>query len=163
MKMPRLPRLLLPICLPLLCVLGCETLADDGGKSCTLIGCQSGLQVQLQRATWPAGSYSLNVILEDATPVVCIVTLPFASVSTGASCSAATVQLQTSGQAMGADQHALTGLWVQTTPAKVQLVLRRDGAVVLDQTLQPTYTTSRPNGPDCEPVCTQANQAVMIP
>jgi hypothetical protein len=163
--MRRLPRLLLlPTLLLLFPVFGCDVLGEDpGGKSCTLIGCQSGLQVQLQHGTWPAGSYSLNVILDDATPVVCIVTLPFASVSTGATCSAATVQVQTSGQALGADQHAVTGLWVQTTPAKVQLVLRRDGAVMLDQTLQPTYTTSRPNGPDCEPLCTQANAVVVVP
>lgn len=139
---------------------GCES----EGTQCTLIGCQDGLQVQLQHSSqWPTGDYTVQVTLDNQPPVSCTVSLPFASVTAAATCSSADVQLQTAGQALSADQHALTGLWIRTTPAKVQLVLQHNTATLLDQTLQPTYQTSRPNGPDCEPECTQATASVAVP
>ena len=145
---------------------GCEAFGVDppGGAACTLIGCQDGLQVQLQRSgPWPAGEYTLQVMLDDQPAVSCAVSLPFASVTTAATCSSADVQLQTSGQALSADQHALTAVWIRSTPAKARLVLQHNTATLLDQTLQPTYQTSRPNGPDCKPECTQATASVAVP
>lgn len=149
----------------LLATTGCEALGSDppGGAACTLIGCQDGLQVQLQRSgPWPAGDYTAQVTLDNQPPVSCTVSLPFASVTASATCSSTDVQLQTAGQALATDQHALTGLWIRTTPAKVRLVLQHNAVTLLDQTLQPTYQTSRPNGPDCEPECTQATASVAV-
>lgn len=141
---------------------GCEAFGGET-SGCTAIGCQSGLQVELQHTgQWLAGTYLLQISADDGPSMSCTVQLPFSSITSGASCSSDEVQLQTSGQALSSDQHALVGLWIRTTPAKVELVLKRDGTTVASTTLQPTYTTSRPNGPDCEPVCTQANAAVAV-
>lgn len=145
---------------------GCESVGIDppGGAACTLIGCQDGLRVTLQRASpWPAGDYVLQVSLDDQPPIACTTSLPFASVTSTATCNSADVQLQTSGQALDPSQHALTGVWVRTTPTKVRLVLQQGPTTVLDQTLQPTYQTTRPNGPNCEPECTQATASVAVP
>jgi hypothetical protein len=46
---------------------------------------------------------------------------------------------------------------VMGNPASLHVTQTVDGATYLDQTVTPTYTTSRPNGPGCEPLCSQAS------
>jgi hypothetical protein len=49
------------------------------------------------------------------------------------------------------------------TPTKLRVRIQRDGEALLDREEQPKYETSRPNGPGCEPECTQARVALEIP
>jgi hypothetical protein len=37
------------------------------------------------------------------------------------------------------------------------------GAVILDETVSPTYQTDEPNGPGCGPICHQAGAEWTIP
>ena len=48
-------------------------------------------------------------------------------------------------------------LSIQGTPAAFDLELRRDGQVLVDERIDLEYESSRPNGPDCEPLCRQAH------
>lgn len=42
------------------------------------------------------------------------------------------------------------------SPTTVHVTQTVGGATYLDETATPTYATTRPNGPSCEPVCSQA-------
>jgi len=48
-------------------------------------------------------------------------------------------------------------------PRDVRVVQSIDGVVVIDQSIAPTYTQSRPNGPGCEPLCEQAAVMLTLP
>jgi len=37
-----------------------------------------------------------------------------------------------------------------------------DGATYLDQMVTPTYVTSQPNGPGCDPICSQAGVNLLL-
>jgi hypothetical protein len=41
-------------------------------------------------------------------------------------------------------------------PLTLEIAVRRDDMVVGEGSVRPAYTESRPNGPDCEPVCRSA-------
>ncbi len=68
-----------------------------------------------------------------------------------------------SGCALPPAQHGLAGIDIDTAPAQVRIVVRRDGVEVSAQELAPKYTDSRPNGPQCEPVCHQASAELPLP
>lgn len=136
----------------------CETLTT----SCTEIGCVNGFTVALQRTAWPAGSYSVLVQLDGTTQVLCIATLPFATTSSGGTCNAQNVRLGTSGQMLPAAQQGLTDVHIDGTPKTVRIEVKRDGQVELSADLTPSYLTSTPNGPKCDPVCTQASAQLAI-
>lgn len=128
---------------------------DTETQACTAIGCVDGLQIAFQAASWPAGKWQVTA----QTPTgarTCTVTLPFASVDPGVQCDAQ-VQLGTSGSALPAANHSLVGLTLPDTPTQVTVTVSRDGQQLASQVFSPTYKTSRPNGPKCDPECTQAS------
>ena len=104
-------------------------------KVCTLIGCSDGLTVALQSR--PAGAYRIELRVPGvAAPYVYDCPDP-SRCATGA-------------------------LFEELTPetATVTVTTAR-GTVVRD--VRPSYTTSRPNGEDCPPVCRQGTVTVPIP
>ena len=123
------------------------------GTTCPLLGCQDGLQVGFTAAAWPAGVWSVQLETAGATRS-CSVSLPFASVNVAPVC-VGSMTLGTSGSALPADQHKLTGVQLPDTPTQITLTVQHDGATVATKNLQPTYVTSQPNGPECEPTCNQ--------
>jgi hypothetical protein len=133
--------------------------------ACTEIGCADGLDVDFQTAsgTWPAGSYQIDLTADGAT-ITCTTTLPFASATNPAgSCTSADVIMGLSGSAQPAAQHAISGLHFNTTPKSVKVTISRDGAMVASGDFTPAYETSMPNGPDCEPTCTNAGATLKVP
>jgi hypothetical protein len=165
--------LLLPIAFAL-------TLPGCGGHACTEVGCSDGLVVQVRRPTseWAPGAYGLELAF-DGHAITCAFTLPADFPATG---SVKEIPCQGSVGAPGfsviLDQDSIcdtvqrggsetfvcqpvpnryslrAGLY--GTPATAKLVLGLDDGVLLDTELTPTYEESRPNGPDCGPVCRQA-------
>ncbi len=139
-----------------------QTMADP---ACTDIGCQNGLRLTWPQGPWKPGAYSVEVTL-DGTKVTCEGQLPLAACDSGPTfhCSSgASLRLGESGCALPPAQHGLAGIDIDTAPAQVRIVVRRDGVEVSAQELAPKYTDSRPNGPQCEPVCHQASAELPLP
>ena len=129
-------------------------------QSCTEIGCGSGLSLELDpvsprfangkyRLTWVSddqdGACEFEVADDDRCPdwqpSLCVLDSICASAFD--------------------DGTGRIEVQLEETPASVQITLEHADAVLLDAELTPDYTTSQPNGPGCDPVCTQA--AVTLP
>ena len=137
---------------------GCETAPVDEEPSCTAIGCGTPYGVDFVATNgWSAGEYKITVDL-DGTSIVCKATLPFNGCDGQDACNdPSTVLLGRSGCALDASQHQLTGLTLlNVQPEKMTVTVQRSDEVLGEGTWLPSFSTSRPNGPNCEPVCTQA-------
>lgn len=137
-------------------LLACDTQGGDG--ACTLIGCVNGVTIEFTLRE--AGSYVVTV---DAggQKTTCMATLPLSGADTVSPCDREGVILTRSGSALPAAQQSLGGLFVSdTTASSITVKITRDGATVREQTFTPQYSTSRPNGPNCDPVCTQATHTL---
>ena len=124
----------------LLCALsaGCSDSSGSSGpnnKVCTLIECDSGLAVELERAS--AGPFRIELLVSDSGPRY-IYECPDPS-----HCAA------------GAFFAGFTGDYVRVR------VTTAAGAITRE--VRPTYLERRPNGPDCPPVCRRATVRVPVP
>jgi hypothetical protein len=133
------------------------------GPACTQIGCQDGLVVQVRPAeAWPHGEYRYD-IEHDGARVVCTGTLPLPPCARRAMrCDAAQPTIVESGCALEPTAHAFGDMMFSTTPAEVAAVVRHDGKTVGSARWRPVYHRSQPNGPGCEPVCTNATVEVTL-
>ena len=140
--------------------------SDPGGKVCTQMGCIDGLHVNLAKVTpWTAGNYTFALEL-DGTPVTCTGALPLPACDQGAAlrCDVeGKVQIGESGCALPPEQHGFSDIQISGAPAKVKLTITREDQQLHSGELAPTYVTSRPNGPGCEPECRGANAEVALP
>ncbi len=141
-------------------VVGCSGAGNgtSGPQGCTEIGCGPSFHVEFARASWPTGKVDI-VVVADGTTTNCSVTLPFASCDNLAQCDQANpgFLIETSGCALPAVQHAVTGvMWSQNGPKQVTMTVSQDGTMLGTNMFQPTYATSQPNGASCEPTCYQA-------
>jgi len=59
--------------------------------------------------------------------------------------------------------HYTLGMEVSGTPKQLRFKLERDGATLVDETVEPSYQETRPNGPGCAPVCRQATVPLVLP
>jgi len=150
-------------------LLGCGSngAPGGGGSICTTIGCTDELTATLHDATGglPAGKQVLTVTA-NGTTLTCSFTLPRAGGAGAETCpkglTVTIVQAQ-SCETTGAGatctpiadqfQEKVTLVGSPTTVMVSQTV---DGKSYLAETATPTYTTTRPNGPNCAPVCSQA-------
>jgi hypothetical protein len=115
----------------------CRALLDSGDVVCTRIGCSSGLTIRFD-AVPPPGAYRVELLPAGEGGPRYVVECPDASRCTG-----------------GATFPGFTGDYVVVRVTTARGVLTRE--------VRPTYTESRPNGPDCPPVCQQATVAVPLP
>ncbi|MBK8172982.1 MAG: hypothetical protein IPK60_21980 [Sandaracinaceae bacterium] len=141
----------------ILCISACDS---SGSHACTLIGCEDGFGVAFDARDWPGGDYVVTVDA-DGQARTCTVTLPYATVETGATCSDG-LRLDTSGSALPASEHEILGLHVTDTPASLTVTITRDSVMLATESFTPSYITTQPNGPGCEPVCTQANATMSF-
>jgi hypothetical protein len=125
-------------------------------KECTLIGCADSLQVWFTGATDKPGLYQIEVVA-DGVPASCQLALPH-TCGTQPSCAGGPPNWRLSISACGPGQpQSIDGfIFYKDAPASFHFVVRRDDVVVGGGSAQPIYTESRPNGPDCDPVCRQA-------
>ncbi|MCO4764494.1 MAG: hypothetical protein KC502_23495 [Myxococcales bacterium] len=137
---------------------------DGGGMSCTAMGCADSYGVDFgHTGAWPAGDYQVSVSL-DGSDVVCSATLPFASCETSGACvgGSESVLLIRSGCALDKAQHKLGGIIITgAQPKEVKVSVTRGGKAIGDGSWTPTFVTSRPNGPNCGPVCNQAPKETL--
>ncbi|HEY8377519.1 MAG TPA: hypothetical protein VIK91_13585 [Nannocystis sp.] len=138
----------------------------DEGKICTQIGCINGLQVQIAKATpWQPGAYTFVLDLDD-TRVTCTGALPLRP------CDAAPtltcdipnrVLIGESGCALPPDQHGFSDIHVPAAVERFAVSIIHDGKPLGGIDIKPTYTTSQPNGPGCDPICHSAAASVELP
>jgi hypothetical protein len=127
-------------------------------RACTEIGCENGLTVHVTPAArWPHGAYRF-VVEADGMSVTCSGSLPLSDCATRAlACDReGVVTITESGCALPPNEHALGDLHLPGAPASVTVEIFRDEGTIARETFAPTYRTIQPNGPGCEPTCTQA-------
>lgn len=139
---------------------------DPGGKMCTQMGCINGLHVNLAKVTpWTAGNYSFAFELDGAA-VTCTGALPLPACDQGSAlrCDVeGKVQIGESGCALPPEQHGFSDIQISGTPTKIQLTIEHAETVLHSSEFAPTYVTTRPNGPECEPECRSASTELALP
>jgi hypothetical protein len=134
-------------------------------KACNEIGCRFGFAVDFQPTdgVWRPGRYLIDVTA-DGVSSSCESTLPFPPCGELPSTCIGQRSwiLGASGCALPASQHSISGIsFSNSPPATVEVTVSRDGRQLASQTFTPTYVSSRPNGPDCEPTCRTAPTATL--
>ena len=141
--------------------------------ACTLIGCEDGLKVELRpESGWPAGEYRFR-IQADGVEVTCRGSLPLqgcvgsrdAGVQENVSCNIeGMVQVVESGCALPADAQAFPGLWFdpKLRPTRVGISITRDGQLVAETEIAPSFERVQPNGAACPPACYVAQAVVDV-
>lgn len=148
--------------LPALLLLGCAGTSPSGG-GCTEIGCGSAFSINFQRqGAWGPGAYTVKVTV-DGAPFTCTATIPLSCDAPSPCPGDAPFLLGLNGCALDPSQHSLSGIELKqgTAPASIQVDVAQDGKDLGTGTFKPTYTTSQPNGPDCEPVCKSAPSVTL--
>jgi hypothetical protein len=164
---------------PFVAAQGCEK------HSCTDIGCSDGAFFEIKTAdgTWPDGAYTLELSAGGVTHT-CSMTLPDDLPSGG---SIASIPCLPPVGYLGVSLYPITNCTAEGngnsggqtctpipghytlrgslpgTPSTLGVRVTRDDGLLTEQTLPLTYTTSQPNGPDCEPVCRQASVELELP
>ena len=132
-------------------VVGC-----DIGQSCTDIGCESGVTVDLSPKTesWQAGQYELRLDLDDKH-TTCSFEAPEDLVS---QVCKGDFLINLTGRIDHIELRARTDSW---TPKTVHVELSRDGASVLDESQTLKYAENQPNE-GCAPICHRAAAAFVV-
>jgi hypothetical protein len=162
-----------------LCLLALTWLSSDCeslGTSCTEIGCGDGLSITLHPTdeAWDAGSYRFEFTVAGETHV-CTLEIPQDLPANPSSLVAVPCEPpldvglvpqtvcteQRSRDAVSETCAPVSDHWIlQTslsgTPDSLRVRVSRDSATILDASRTPKYQVTRPNGPDCEPVCHQS-------
>ena len=112
-----------------LTIVGCEY-----STVCSLIGCRTGLTVDIQNA--PAGPITVQATIEGESGIVYTVTCPGTSGCTNLL------------------------FFADFTPSQAHLTITTT-AGTRQQVVTPTYTTYQPNGPRCAPTCRSATVRVV--
>ena len=168
----------------LLPLLGCVVLSSSctSTKGCTEIGCidQFSATIEAASASLPPGAHRMDVTA-DGTTLSCTFSVPVEPLPAGGlpapACSpglmlfvgpAVTCTTVQSGTAQGQrcdpiPDRVQERLSVAGTPTTITVTQWAGATMIFQQTATPTYQLSRPNGPECEPICRQATAAWSIP
>jgi len=129
--------------------------AACASKNCTLLACEQGVSVELEPQTTP-GSYDIEVTIDDQR-TVCT-----SKIDTGGALTTGCTRFDNTpvgGTTRNDDVYVLGSPGIRrliipsTTAKRIVVVVRREGAVVLEKDFVPAYTeTPGPNGPDCDPL-----------
>jgi hypothetical protein len=151
-------------------------LPGGGAHACSDVGCEDQFTATVHDANGalPSGMHALTVTA-GAAILRCVFTVPLATLpgggTAGLNCPAG-LQVQVlpkttcvTSTTPSSKMQACTPvagkldelIIIAGKPASLHVTQTIDGATYLDQTVTPTYTTSRPNGPGCEPLCSQAS------
>jgi hypothetical protein len=147
-----------------------------GSHACTLIGCEDQFTATVHDSNGglPSGMHAITVTADGAI-LRCVFTVPLATLpgggTAGLNCPAGlqvqviqrttcvtsgtpNYQTQTCTPVAGKFNELIV---VVGKPTSLHVTQTVDGATFLDQTVTPAYTTSQPNGPDCDPICSQGS------
>lgn len=137
-----------------------------GGKACTMIGCLDGVRVELAHAgAWAPGTYTFAVDLDGAV-VTCTGALPLPACDAGPAitCDGEGVQVMESGCALEPAAQSFPEIMIPRGDLReLGLTVTLGGAPLVTTRMKPAYVESRPNGPECEPLCRSAGLRVDLP
>ncbi len=123
---------------------------------CTDASCASSLTVELNKSSaWEETNWQVTVKGDGSEIGTCQIELPGDSQGAEEACDhPLNLNLNESG---GAIESVYVMLQPDVdVPTEYTVGVQRDGNLVVEQTFEPSYDTVRPNGPDCSPVCQQA-------
>lgn len=134
-------------------------------KACTQIGCNNGLTFTADpEFDWPGGIYEIFVIA-DGNSMACKGTLPLKDCRDGIEpsfrCNSKNIRIGESGCMLPSPQHAISDIWVNGSPRKVNIRVTRNGKPYITRSIAPEYKVTQPNGPGCGPVCKSANYNLL--
>lgn len=137
--------------------------AAQEARICTQIGCSNGLTVSLDQGyRWKPGSYVFDITL-DGRAVHCAGILPLNPCGQPSlRCNAKNVTIGESGCALPKESHGFSDIRFDGAPKSVAVKITSGGSMIASQTFTPSYATSQPNGPGCEPVCHSANERLIL-
>ena len=73
------------------------------------------------------------------------------------------MQLIEIGCALGESEQSLGGVqFVKGTPRSISIAVFENDVPIGKGAYELEYTSSRPNGPECEPACTQARNETLV-
>ncbi|WP_438035572.1 hypothetical protein [Sorangium sp. So ce204] len=151
-------------------------------KQCTEMACSDTFTITAATAnkSWAAGEYTLELAV-DGNAVSCAYSWTntpnvggsgvFVQCSPTVSVSVNAVEICTeTRRGGGVSQSCVPApgqftqqLAIRGTPARVDVVVRRDGALLGERSFTPAYRTWYPNGEDCGPGCRQDAQDWALP
>ena len=135
---------------------GCNVL----GLACSEVGCRGGLIVDLRATELIPGDYTVEFELDDGEALeTCGFTVSDDCDGGGTCIPTTDCDGRVEVLALGDGQLQVS---LFDAEGAVDLVLERDGTVLLDETLDPEYETFRPNGPSCPPVCRSATVQLSL-
>jgi hypothetical protein len=150
-------------------------------QDCTEAGCVGGLGVALAAPNgWQSGAYELEFEADDVTTHRCSfgvtarettteLTQPLSCTpgvqASGVHVLGCPMLLATAGAAATDPACPAVGMGVRlsSVPRSVRVLLSRDGAPVLAESVTPEYQRLQPNGEDCPPVCHSASVKLSLP
>jgi hypothetical protein len=143
--------------------------------SCTEVGCVSGVSVTIRPKTglFFPGTHEVDVAadggvvhcsleLSSSLPVNAAVTAVcnnpsvFILVSVRTSCTETTTDTARSLSCVPIPGQFQEVVRIQGTPGSLRITQRASDRTVVDREVVPIYRDTRPNGPDCDPLCRQA-------
>jgi hypothetical protein len=144
--------------------------------SCTDVGCRSGVTVTVRpvAGTFPPGSHEVDIIAGSDPVVRCTFELSdnrspnvgVTGVCTGNAVSVSVSPRSACTETVTDNARSLSCvpipgqyeevLTIDGTPSSVRILQRTSASTIIDRELAPTYKDTRPNGPDCDPLCHQA-------
>jgi len=136
--------------------------SPGGAVACTEIGCGPAFIVDFERPEpWARGVYGVEVVV-DGDAFTCPREIPL-TCDDDPACPRPDVQLIEIGCALGVGEQALGGLqFIGDPPAHVEVRVLENDEEIGQGSFDPAYTESQPNGPECEPTCTQAPNAAVV-
>ncbi len=129
---------------------------------CTLIGCESPFGVTFSRlGGWPDGTYRVEVTT-DGERIACEVDIPRECELRPRCTGDGPWFVNESGCARDPDARAIRGVsFFRYEPSSVEVAVYRGSRRLGGDRYAPTYATTRPNGPECEPTCRVAPAGVL--
>jgi hypothetical protein len=164
----------------LVALVGCGGAKPGGGpKVCTDVGCEDQFMATLEEASGalPTGMQTLTVTADGVT-TTCSFTLPLETpTGVGAvdcpsgiellileaqSCTSTTNGTTKTLSCTPIAGHFSEELTIRGKPATVHLTQTSNGATLVDVTVAPAYQMHQPNGPGCDPICSQASGGFVL-
>lgn len=144
----------------------CDDLNEEG-RACTTVGCGPATSVTLtpESGVLPGGTYLITVDL-DGDETACSFNLPDDVPESGEvgyiECAGDASQVHALLRPRAGANNMVVELNIADEAPQLGIEVTRDGQSILSRQLQPSYTTSYPNGPECSPACPHADISLTL-